>query len=217
MRKRLMRWALACTILTVSLMLLAGDLTDQWLWAYSLVWWSTSLYGVTSMDDELARERFSPPEPGADAMALKAVRILALAHVLVAPLDRRWHLGPAVPSLVRGLALAGMGVSFVIVFRSMRENDFFSSVVRVQAERGHHVITTGPYAIVRHPGYAGMILGVPLSGLALGSWISAAVALVYSGMILRRVMFEDGFLQRSLDGYDAYVMQVRYRLLPGLW
>ena len=62
-----------------------------------------------------------------------------------------------------------------------------------------------------------MIVGVPLSGLALGSWISAAIALMYSGLILRRVLFEDAFLHRSLNGYAAYMGRVRHRLIPGVW
>ena len=169
------------------------------------------------MDDDLARERFSPPEPGADRLSLMAVRLIALAHLIVSALDLRFGIGPRVPDAVRGIALAGMIAGFLVVFRAMRENHFFSAVVRVQSERGHHVVTTGPYATIRHPGYAGMILSVPLSGMALGSWIGAGIALIYSGLILRRVVFEDGFLQRSLAGYDRYVRQVRYRLVPGIW
>jgi protein-S-isoprenylcysteine O-methyltransferase Ste14 len=176
-----------------------------------------SFYAIHSMDDDLARERFHPPDAGADRLSLRAVRIVALAHLIVSALDVRFSIGPAVNAPVRTVALAGMAAGFFLCFRAMRENHFFSAVVRVQTERGHHVVSTGPYSIVRHPGYAGMILSVPLSGLALGSWIGAGVALLYSGLILRRVMFEDGFLQRSLEGYDRYVTQVRYRLVPGVW
>jgi protein-S-isoprenylcysteine O-methyltransferase Ste14 len=87
----------------------------------------------------------------------------------------------------------------------------------VQDDRGHRVIDSGPYSIVRHPGYAGLMLGMPFSGLALGSWIAAAIGLVMSGLILRRVMFEDAFLKKNLDGYAAYSDRVRHRLIPGLW
>jgi protein-S-isoprenylcysteine O-methyltransferase Ste14 len=172
---------------------------------------------MRSLDDDLARERFNPPDPGADRMPLRAVRLAALAQLLIGPLDLRFGLGPPVPAPLRAIGLAGMAFGFFLVFRSMRENYFFSAVVRIQTERGHHVVSSGPYAVIRHPGYAGMIAGVPLGALALGSWLAVAAALLYSGLILRRVVFEDAFLRRSLEGYDTYVEQVRYRLLPGVW
>ncbi|HXG56734.1 MAG TPA: isoprenylcysteine carboxylmethyltransferase family protein, partial [Vicinamibacterales bacterium] len=93
----------------------------------------------------------------------------------------------------------------------------FSSVVRIQEDRGHRLVDTGPYALIRHPGYAGMIPSIPLGALALGSWLAFVVALAYSLLILRRVRFEDGFLQRNLAGYEAYTHRVRYRLVPGVW
>jgi protein-S-isoprenylcysteine O-methyltransferase Ste14 len=110
-----------------------------------------------------------------------------------------------------------MTLSALLVFHAMFSNRFFSPVVRIQAERGHRLVDTGPYSIVRHPGYAGMILLAPFSGLALGSWLSVAVALMYSGMVLRRVFFEDAFLRQHLQGYDGYVKRVRYRLVPGIF
>jgi protein-S-isoprenylcysteine O-methyltransferase Ste14 len=79
------------------------------------------------------------------------------------------------------------------------------------------VVDTGPYAVIRHPGYAGMIAGVPLSGLALGSWIGFSLALLYSALIVRRVLFEDAFLQRNLRGYVEYTRRVTGRLIPGTW
>lgn len=217
MAKRLMRWLLVSAALISGVMLLAGRFGDPWLWAYGAAWLATSLYAMVSIDDDLASERFSPPEPGADRWWLLAVQIAALAHLVVGGLDNRFHWSPAVPPTVRGAALAGMAAAFFLVFRAMRENRFFSSVVRIQAERGHRVVTTGPYAVVRHPGYVGMIVGVPLSGLALGSYASAAVALIYSALMARRVTFEDRFLRQSLDGYREYAARVRHRLVPGVW
>ena len=105
----------------------------------------------------------------------------------------------------------------MLIVRAMLANRFFSAVVRIQDDRGHHVVDRGPYSIVRHPGYAGMIVFAPLSGLALGSWLSVAVAFVYSALVARRVLFEDRFLRTNLDGYQAYTERVRYRLVPGLF
>lgn len=217
MAKRLTRWMLGSAVLIGGVMLLAGRFDDPWLWAYAVAWLATSLYAMVSIDDDLARERFSPPESGADRWWLLTVQLVALAHLIVGGLDNRFHWSSPVAPVVRGAALAGMAAAFFLVFRAMRENQFFSSVVRVQSERGHRVVTTGPYAIVRHPGYVGMMVGVPLSGLALGSYASAAVALMYSALIARRVTFEDRFLRRSLDGYTEYAARVRHRLVPGVW
>jgi protein-S-isoprenylcysteine O-methyltransferase Ste14 len=110
-----------------------------------------------------------------------------------------------------------MLASCVLILASMRANQFFSPVVRIQSERGHRVVASGPYASIRHPGYLGMVLALPLSGLALDSWLSAAIGVLYSGLIVRRVVFEDAFLRTNLDGYAEYAARVRYRLIPGAW
>jgi protein-S-isoprenylcysteine O-methyltransferase Ste14 len=192
-------------------------LNDPWLWTYIGAWAVVSLYALLSLDEDVAKERFRPPESGADARWLHAIRLIALAHLIVGGLDTgRFHWTPVDPS-VRMLGLAGLAASMLLMIQSMLTNRFFSSVVRIQSDRGHKVVDVGPYAVVRHPGYAGMILMAPFSGLALGSWISVAIALVYSALILRRVFFEDAFLRRNLDGYDAYTRRVPYRLVPRLF
>ena len=215
--KPLVRWILATLFIGGGVFILSGSWTDPWPWGYVGVWSGCAAYAMWSIDGELARERFQPPSPGADQGALRAVRLLAAAHIVVGALDvGRWHLTPVPPAL-RAAALAGMGLGVWLVFRAMRENRFFSTVIRIQSDRGHRVIESGPYAVVRHPGYAGMIVAVPLSGLALGSWLGFAIALAYSGMILKRVLFEDAFLRDQLDGYGEYAERVRSRLIPGVW
>jgi protein-S-isoprenylcysteine O-methyltransferase Ste14 len=217
MRTRLVRLFGAMTLVAVLVLALSGQWTDPWLWAYLGVWFSLSTYAVASMGDDLARERFTPPEPGADRLYLRAIRLTAVAHVVLGALDvGRWHLFP-VPTSLRAIGLAGCAVFGALVFRSMIANRFFSAVVRVQKDRGHHVIDQGPYALIRHPGYAGMILAIPCGGLALGSWLSVAFGLAYSALMLRRVIFEDAFLGANLEGYADYRTRVRYRLVPGVW
>ncbi len=217
MAKRLIRWGLITTFVSGIVFALAGTWWDPWLWAYAAVWAGTTFYAFTGVDDDLLRERFRPPSSGADRVALVFVRLFALAMVVLGSLDAgRWHMAP-VPSGVRAAALAGMAVGFSMFFRAMHENRFFSAVVRVQADRGHRVVDSGPYSIVRHPGYAGMLVGMPCAGAALGSFISLALGIVLSLMILRRVRFEDAFLQRNLEGYAEYAARVRNRLVPGVW
>jgi protein-S-isoprenylcysteine O-methyltransferase Ste14 len=217
MRRRLFRWLFAVALVGGCVLGVSGQWKDPWLWTYTGLWAVLAFYALFSIDEDLARERFASPTRGEDTRALRAIRIIALAHVVVGALDTgRWHL-TTVPSWLRAVGVAGCGASTFLVFRAMLANRFFSAVVRVQRDRGHHVVDTGPYAAVRHPGYAGMILAVPFSALALGSWVSFALALVYSAMIFRRVLFEDGYLRANLEGYDDYARRVRYRLLPGAW
>lgn len=196
---------------------LSGRWTDPWLWAYVAVFSAAGLYATLTLDDDLARERFRPPEPGADRAALKIIRLVALAHVVVGLLDvGRWHI-TRVPDSLRFVGLAGMIFGVALVFHAMTTNRFFSAVVRIQRDRGHHVVDRGPYAIIRHPGYVGMITGIPFGALVLGSWIGAAIAVVYAALMLRRVILEDAFLRTNLAGYDGYASRVRYRLVPGVW
>lgn len=217
MVRRLLRWFVACVLIASFLFLTAGRWTDPWLWAYVMLLACLFLYPTIALDDDLARERFSPPATGADRLSLRAIRLIALAHIVAGALDvGRLHLTSVPPSL-RVVGLIGMAASTLVVFHAMLSNRFFSPVVRIQKERGHRLIDTGPYGIVRHPGYAGMILMAPFSGVALGSWIGVAVALVYSGLVLRRVFFEDAYLRNNLDGYAEYTQRVRYRLVPGVF
>ena len=215
--KRLLRWFLGCTVLALLLCSAAGRWSDPWLWAYIMVFSLWALYPTFGLQDDLAKERFRPPDPGADKTALRFIRLAGIGHAIIAVLDvGRWHL-TEVPAPLRLAGLAGMALTLPIVYRAMIANQFFSAVVRIQSDRGHRVIDQGPYAVVRHPGYVGMITAIPLGALALGSWLGFGLALVYSLMMLRRVIFEDAFLKTNLEGYVQYAARVRYRLIPGVW
>jgi protein-S-isoprenylcysteine O-methyltransferase Ste14 len=218
MAKRLKRWTLSTLIVASLVFLLAGTWRDPWLWAYVGVWTVSAAYALLSLDEDLAKERFRPPTAGADRIAVTFIRIVALAHIIVGALDTgRWHLTGPVPTGIRLAALVGMAAGLGTFYRAMHENRFFSAVVRIQSDRGHQVISSGPYGIVRHPGYAGLIFVPPFSGLALGSWIAVAVGLVVSVLVVRRVLFEDSFLRKHLEGYTAYAQRVPHRLIPGVW
>jgi protein-S-isoprenylcysteine O-methyltransferase Ste14 len=142
---------------------------------------------------------------------------VAFPVVIVAGLDHRYGWSPEFPLwlIVLGFILISLGYAFAAW--ALAENRFFSSVVRIQTDRGHVVCDSGPYRIVRHPGYAGIIL--PLLGivLALGSvWtlVPAAVALIISVI---RTELEDQTLQEELPGYRDYAQRVHYRLIPGIY
>ena len=137
--------------------------------------------------------------------------------VIVAGLDHRYIWSPEFPLWlnVMGLILISLGYAFAAW--ALAENRFFSSVVRIQTDRGHVVCDTGPYRFVRHPGYAGNI--PPLFGivLALGSVWTLIPAVVASIIAVIRTLLEDQTLQDELPGYRDYARRVRYRLIPGIY
>jgi len=137
--------------------------------------------------------------------------------VIVAGLDHRYGWSPEFPLwlIVLGFILISLGYAFAVW--ALAENRFFSSVVRIQADRGHVVCDSGPYRIVRHPGYAGNIpplLGIVLALSSVWTLIPAAVALIIAVM---RTALEDQTLQEELPGYRDYARRVRYRLIPGIY
>ncbi|MFN2110862.1 MAG: methyltransferase family protein, partial [Anaerolineae bacterium] len=137
--------------------------------------------------------------------------------VIVAGLDHRFDWSPVFPLwlIVLGFFLIALGYAFSVW--AFVENRFFSSVVRIQTDRGHEVCDSGPYRIVRHPGYAGNILpllGIVLALSSLWTLIPAAVALVIAVI---RTTLEDRTLQEELPGYQEYAHRVHYRLIPGIY
>ncbi len=115
------------------------------------------------------------------------------------------------------LGIALLLVSYVFVLWAMATNRFFSGVMRIQRERGHSVVTSGPYAIVRHPGYAGSVLSCLGAPMMLGSpWAEVPAALTVVAIVVRTAL-EDRTLRAQLPGYVAYARKVRYRLIPGVW
>ena len=90
-------------------------------------------------------------------------------------------------------------------------------MVRIQTDRGHHLVTSGPFRYVRHPAYAAFPFLMVGSGLALGSWLAALVGLLLVLPVLRRTALEDRVLREKLEGYSTYARQVRYRMFPGVW
>ncbi|MBV8487453.1 MAG: isoprenylcysteine carboxylmethyltransferase family protein, partial [Planctomycetaceae bacterium] len=122
-----------------------------------------------------------------------------------------------VPTLLQVLGALAVAISMYLVFLVFRANPFAASVVKIQEERGHSVITTGPYRLVRHPMYAGIIpylLGVPL---LLGSWLGLALVPFLIVVLGIRTVLEERTLRTELENYDAYAADVRYRLVPHIW
>jgi protein-S-isoprenylcysteine O-methyltransferase Ste14 len=143
---------------------------------------------------------------------------LWMGRYIVAGLDvGRFHWSDDVPLPVQAVALAVMAAALAFAVWAVAVNRFFSSVVRIQTDRGHHLITSGPYRFVRHPGYAAFTFIFAGGGLALGSWLAALIGLATFLPLLWRTVQEDRFLGEQLEGYAAYAQKVRYRLFPGVW
>ena len=172
---------------------------------------------VVVADPTMIRERVRPGPGNQDRFTQPASAVLLVAHWVIAGLDiGRLH-WTSVPAVIQWPALAGYAACLIFLLWCLKVNRFYSSVVRIQTDRGHEPITSGPYAIVRHPGYAASIVSALCGGLAMGSWLGMMPILLFVGLFVRRTLVEDDMLTRELPGYDEYARRVRFRLIPGLF
>ena len=204
----------AAAVLFVS----AGRFAIATFWAYLAILVAVFVAAFALLDRGLLQERMRPggkPAP----LGLRLLNVVLLVHWIIAGLDRgHLHWSDDVPAWLQGLALAMFAAGYGLALWAMLVNRFFSSVVRIQSDRGQHVVTTGPYAFVRHPGYSAGIMIVLASGIALGSWLAAAfLAAVVLPFLLYRVLKEERVLRDQLDGYAGYARRVSWRLFPGIW
>lgn len=172
-------------------------------------------------DPGLLAERMSSPiqrgQATADKVLLLCICVAWPAWLVFLALDamrfRLSHL-PVWTQVAGALLIL---VAMYAVYRTFRENSFAAPVVKIQKERGQTVVTTGPYALVRHPMYAGASLiffGVPM---LLGSGWGLALAPVWLLLLVVRIPLEERVLREHFAGYDDYAARVRYRLVPGVW
>ncbi|MGH9397707.1 MAG: methyltransferase family protein [Terriglobia bacterium] len=164
------------------------------------------------------RERRKPGPAAIEPGSHFAASSLFLTTVTVAALDiGRFHWTHGLAETMQILALVVFAFAASIQVWAMAVNPFFSTVIRLQTDRGHRLATRGPYRFIRHPGYLAMAIIMPATAIALGSVLALVPGLCYSALILWRANREDGFLTEQLAGYSAYAERVRYRLIPSLW
>ena len=219
------RLVVAYLLIPVILLICGGDLGWWQAWFYSLLIVAAGIGGRIWAEQRhpglMAERQNIENVQNAKSWDKVLAPLMAVSvgfpMVIVAGLDHRYNWSPEFPLwlIVIGFILISFGYAFATW--ALAENKFFSSVVRIQTERGHVVCDSGPYQFVRHPGYAGNI--PPLLGivLALGSvWtlIPAVVALIIAVI---RTALEDQTLQEELTGYRDYARRVRYRLIPGIY
>jgi protein-S-isoprenylcysteine O-methyltransferase Ste14 len=195
---------------------------DYWHgWLYYLLWIYLFLFNWIIIPSELVKERF---KPGAGAKKWDQILVYAiiipLTYIIpfIAALDGgRYHWTGNFPLWVNALAFAVIFLGYSLMNFSLWKNRFFSATVRIQKDRGHYVIDKGPYAFIRHPGYAGPIISSFAIAFAMNSLWALIPAGLFSMTLIIRTYLEDVTLQKELQGYTEYAARVRYRLVPGIW
>jgi len=199
----------------------AGRLDWPMAWAYMVVLIASTVALLVLGDREMLFVR-AGKEKGAktwDQILAKVSFLLFWpGSTVVAGLDYgRLHLSPSIPMPVRLIALLAFTFGLAFSVWAMVVNKFFVKFVHIQTDREHTVITNGPYAYVRHPGYAGSFLSFISLPVALGSLWALLPASAGLSLWVVRTYLEDRTLQKELDGYSQYACRVRWRLVPGIW
>ncbi len=212
-------------VIVLAAVLFASAATLHWPQAWSFLatlavlgpacgWW------LARTDPALLAERMRltarDGQPAADRKFMLVFLATALVWFVVIGIDRRAG-ASHVPLPLEALGVAMYLLSTGCIMWVFHENSFAAPVVRVQAERHHRVISTGPYALVRHPMYSSAILFFIGTPLWLGSWWGTAMTPLFAVLFAIRAGIEERALLAGLPGYADYAAQVRYRLLPGLW
>lgn len=197
------------------------DWAGGWIFMAELVLGSAAtVLWLRRYDPGLLKERLAGPfQKGQvfwDKLFMAGMVLVWYGWLILMGLDRRWAISH-VPLIVVLLGAALIPIGFAAVLWTFRENSFAAPVIKIQGERGHKVIDTGPYAIVRHPMYAGALLYMLGTPLVLGSWIGLAVLPLIVGFLIVRIFLEERTLRSGLPGYTDYMARVRRRLVPGLF
>jgi protein-S-isoprenylcysteine O-methyltransferase Ste14 len=163
-----------------------------------------------------ARVRGGPSaEKQKKQQAIQSLASLSFLGIFIAAgLDHRFGWS-SIPAWVSVLAAALVALGMIFVFLVFRENTFTSATIEIAAKQ--RVVDTGPYSLVRHPMYSGAGLLVLAAPAALGSWISLVFAVLLMAVVVLRLLDEEQFLAKELEGYEEYRRKVKYRLIPGVW
>jgi protein-S-isoprenylcysteine O-methyltransferase Ste14 len=203
-------------------------LSGDWHWVEGWIfgiWWVSFVTAIFLWlhyrDPALLSERFRMPGSGSESRSdlaiLTGIKVCFLASLFVSALDLRFGWTPSLPlwsEVCGGILLLGGSFPF---FRAFTDNTYLSQLVRIQTERGQHVIDTGVYGIVRHPMYLGASLVFVGGPLLLGSVGGLLAGLAAFGLLILRIFGEEKLLTRDLEGYKEYLQKVRYRLVPHVW
>ena len=214
MPELLAQWIIRTASVSLLGFLAAGTTRLPSLRNYLATFSSFLLATMIAVDPGLAEERshvfaksgaWERASAGAAFLATLVVAAFEIGHL---------HSLPSVPVFVRHTGLVLFAGAMTLELWAMVENPFFSPEIRLQSERGHKLVACGPYRLMRHPGYLAMMIAIPSSALAIGSWLALAPAAAFCRTIWKRVGQEEEFLLENLAGYPDYLGKVGGRLLP---
>jgi protein-S-isoprenylcysteine O-methyltransferase Ste14 len=220
-RRAWLQSALSVPILAALLFIPAGTLHYWQGWLFGVVFIVTSgalgLYFLKH-DPALVKRRMAvgptaEKEP-AQKIIMTILSISFLLMMIIPGLDHRWHWS-SVPVWLVLLANAGIILSFVVFFVVMKQNSYAAATIKVEA--GQPLVSTGIYAIVRHPMYSGALILMICMPLALGSYWALLILILALPVLAWRILDEENVLTRDLAGYAEYCREVRYRIIPGVW
>jgi protein-S-isoprenylcysteine O-methyltransferase Ste14 len=223
MRRFIRRTVVSLAFLGALLFGAAGTLNWPGAWLY-LAYAAALSFGagvwMARKDPALLAERLRSPfqreQKPWDKAVMAAMLAFWIGWLILVGLDRRYHWSD-VPLTFKGIGLAFIVLGSYLVMLTLKANSYAAPVVKIQKGRGHAVVTTGPYAHVRHPMYAGALLFIAGVPLLLGSWWGLAAGPILVLIIAVRAVLEERTLAAELDGYADYAARVRYRFVPYLW
>lgn len=214
--------ALLAPLIMIGLLFLVAGRWDYWqAWVYSILNMIilTLMGTLFTKNAELVEERLNPKEgmKGWDKFYFAVTTPMYIIALVVAGLDARFGWTTNMPLAVYWISVLLYILGQAIFIWARYTNNYFSSVVRIQTDRGQTVCKEGPYHYVRHPGYVGGFLFTVTIGLMLGSWWASVPQIIAALMLIWRTAREDKTLQSELPGYEEFTQETKYRLLPGVW
>jgi protein-S-isoprenylcysteine O-methyltransferase Ste14 len=218
----IVRETMGMVCMAVALFWSAG-LIDWWAaWAalgVMLFWITAMSIVIMRLNPDMLKERLGPRKGAKlwDTIVMSVLGVTQLGRYIVAGLDHRYGWTGGFPLTVQLLSLLACVLGYTLFVWAVAKNAFFSQIVRIQSERGHAVVTNGPYHYVRHPSYAGAILFELAVSILLSSWWAFVASVFAASLLILRTALEDRTLQSELNGYSEYSRRVRYRLIPGIW
>jgi len=208
-------------ILLACLFIPAGTLNYWQAWVFVAVFGlCAQALGIYFLmhDQKLVERRMNIGPVAEQRPAQRLISVLFIlgfiGFVVLPAFDHRFGWSPVGPA-VSVIASAMIVLSFLLFFVVMKSNTYAASTIQV--EEGQPVVSTGPYAYVRHPMYSGALLLLAAMPLALGSWWSVVLIVAFFPVLVWRILDEEIFLRENLPGYAEYMQRVRYRLVPRVW
>lgn len=218
----IIRETMGIVFMGVALFWAAGTINWWPAWAALAImalWSAGTAAVILQRNPDLLADRLGPRKGAKrwDVAIMSALGLFQLARYIVAGLDHRYGWSGDFPLIAQiiSLVIGALGYSMMVWSRAV--NAYFSQIVRIQTEKGHSVVTSGPYQFLRHPGYFGALLFEFTVSILLGSWWAFGISLISASLLVLRTSLEDRTLQNELAGYSDYAKKVHYRLIPGVW